>query len=129
MLDTNIVSDLIENPAGTVAANIRRVGAVGLGASVIVAAESRFSGLERGSPALMRKVEGVLSKMIVAPFETPAVLLYAEIRLALKRQGLPMGPNDLLIAAHARAMSATLATRNVMEFRRVSGLVIKNWLK
>ena len=86
MLDTNIVSDLIENPAGTVAPNIRRVGAVGLEASGIVAAELRFSGLERGSPALMRKAEGVLSKMIVAPFETPAVLLYAEIRLALKRQ-------------------------------------------
>lgn len=38
-----------------------------------------------------------------------------------------IGANDLLIAAHARFLGANLVTRNVREFERVSGLVIKNW--
>jgi tRNA(fMet)-specific endonuclease VapC len=37
------------------------------------------------------------------------------------------GPLDLLIAAHARSLDATLVTSNVREFRRVKGLKVKLW--
>ena len=50
MLDTNIVSDLVENPSGRVASKVREVGDQGLGMSVIVAAELRFGCAKRGSP-------------------------------------------------------------------------------
>ena len=129
MLDTNIVSDLVKNPAGMVAQRIRQVGEAGIGVSIIIAAELRFGGLALGSPAFTRKVEGVLSRLIVAPFESPADLEYAKIRLALKRRGLPIGPNDLFIAAHAVSLNVPLVTRNVAEFRRVSGLSVENWLQ
>ena len=35
-----------------------------------------------------------------------------------------IGPNDLIIAATALAHDATLATNNVREFKRVTGLQI-----
>jgi tRNA(fMet)-specific endonuclease VapC len=41
---------------------------------------------------------------------------------------MPIGPNDLIIAAHARALGLTLVTHNFMEFSRVPGLLVQNWL-
>ena len=36
---------------------------------------------------------------------------------------------DLLIAAHALRLDATLVTNNQTHFERVSGLKVVNWLK
>ena len=52
---------------------------------------------------------------------------YADIRADLKRRGETIGANDLMIAAHARSLGATLITNNMREFVRVSGLVVENW--
>ena len=49
------------------------------------------------------------------------------IRADLERKGTPIGPLDLLIAAHARNLGATLITRNASEFKRVKGLKIQAW--
>ena len=49
------------------------------------------------------------------------------IRVQLERLGRPIGHNDLLIAAHARALGATLITNNTGEFTRVPDLVIEDW--
>ncbi len=46
-----------------------------------------------------------------------------------KKQGRPIGPNDLFIAAHALALDATLVTANLREFSRVPGLKIEDWFK
>jgi len=42
----------------------------------------------------------------------------------LETAGTPIGPLDLLIAAQARSLGATLVSANVGEFRRVQGLKI-----
>ena len=63
-----------------------------------------------------------------APLEKPADLHYAGIRWTLEQRGEPIGPNDLLIAAHALALESTLVTANVREFSRVPGLQVANWL-
>ena len=52
---------------------------------------------------------------------------YADIRMDLGRRGALIGPNDLWIAAHARARGLTLITANEREFRRVPGLAVENW--
>jgi tRNA(fMet)-specific endonuclease VapC len=54
---------------------------------------------------------------------------YAKIRAMLEAAGNPIGPNDLLIAAHARALGLTLVTHNLAEFSRVAGLTLENWLE
>ena len=40
----------------------------------------------------------------------------------------PIGNNDLWIAAHARALDATLVMNNLREFERVAGLTLENWV-
>ena len=47
----------------------------------------------------------------------------------LEAAGQPIGSNDLLIAAHALTLGATLVTANVGEFQRVPRLVVENWLE
>jgi len=54
---------------------------------------------------------------------------YGEIRAALQKKGAMIGPNDLWIAAHARAAALVLVSNNEREFRRVPGLKVENWAK
>lgn len=128
LLDTNILSDLIRNPTGRVAQRIRDVGEAAIATSVIVAAELRYGAAREGSPTLTRRVEELLEELVVPPFETPAEVEYGAIRSELEAGGQPIGGNDLLIAAHARAIDAVLVTANEREFERVPGLSVENWL-
>lgn len=128
MLDTNIVSDMIRNPAGR-AAQRARAAADSLCVSTIVAAELRYGCARKGSPELARRVEAFLSEVPVLPFDVPADSGYATIRAELEASGRPIGSNYLLIAAHASALGATIVTANVGEFRRVQGLTVENWIE
>jgi len=50
-----------------------------------------------------------------------------QIRADLAARGQPIGPNDLLIAATARAHNAILVTHNIREFSRVTNLNLEDW--
>jgi tRNA(fMet)-specific endonuclease VapC len=128
MLDTNIVSDLVRNPQGRVFDNIVRVGSDRLCISIITAAELRYGCARKQSPRLLAQVEAILAGLEILPFDVPADTEYGGIRSELQAAGKTIGPNDLLIAAHACATGSTLVTANVDEFRRVRGLNIENWL-
>jgi len=129
LLDTNIVSDLVRHPGGAVVQRIVEVGADRIAISIIVACEIRFGLAKSGSQRLIQNMERVLEQIEVLPMEAPIEAHYADIRTALERAGTPIGPNDLLIAAHARALGLTLVTHNESEFARVPGLKVENWLR
>jgi tRNA(fMet)-specific endonuclease VapC len=120
MLDTNIISELVRNPAGKVAKRIRKVGDENLCVSIITSAELRFGCIKRGSTPLTEVVEKILSELDILPFDQPADTDYGRIRHDLEGAGRPIGPNDLLIAAHARSLGAVLVSANTREFSRVS---------
>jgi tRNA(fMet)-specific endonuclease VapC len=128
LLDTNIISDLIRNPKGKVAKHIARVGEKNVCTSIIVAAELRYGCAKSGSKRLLEAVESLLGELNVLSLEGPADAEYARIRAELERRGTPIGGNDLLIAAYALAIDATMVTANVDEFARVKGLKVQNWL-
>ncbi|MBK1723611.1 type II toxin-antitoxin system VapC family toxin [Thiocystis violacea] len=128
LLDTNILSALIREPQGPVATLLSRRGHDRVCTSLIVAAELRFGALKRGSPVLLDKVSDLLASMPVLPLEAGVDEAYARVRLALEQAGTPIGPNDLLIAAHALDQDLTLVTDNADEFRRVPTLRVENWL-
>ena len=52
---------------------------------------------------------------------------YGAIRGQLEQAGNPIGPNDLWIAAHARALGIPVVTNNTREFAKVSGLTVEDW--
>ena len=126
MLDTNIISDLLRNPAGPAAQRARQEAA-NVCVSIIVAAELRYGCAKKESPQLARRIEQFLSAVAVLPFDAPADQAYGTIRAGLEAAGQPVGSNDLLIAA--QALGAVVVTANTGEFSRIPGLTVENWLE
>lgn len=128
LLDTNILSHLVRQPQGPVTARIAEVGEDNVLTSIIVACELRYGAAKRGSRKLTRQVEAVLSAITILPLEAGTDRHYAAIRTALEKKGTPIGANDMLVAAQARAIEAVCVTDNVAEFKRVPALKVENWL-
>ncbi|HZD30375.1 MAG TPA: type II toxin-antitoxin system VapC family toxin [Candidatus Angelobacter sp.] len=129
LLDTNVVSDLVRHPQGSVASHIRDVGESAVCTSIIVAAELRFGAAKKRSARLTAQLQAVLGALEVSPLESPADVIYGQLRARLEQVGKPIGGNDLLIGAHALALGCTLVTANEREFERVPNLVCENWLR
>jgi tRNA(fMet)-specific endonuclease VapC len=104
------------------------IGSDNLCVSIITAAELRYGYARKGAPRLLQQVEAILGGLDILPLDVPADAEYGGIRAELEAAGRPIGPNDLLIAAHAYALGATLVTANVGEFTRIRGLRVENWL-
>jgi len=72
-------------------------------------------------------VAALRSRFVSVPFDVAAAEEYGKVRADLATKGMPIGPNDLLIAAIARANGLTLVTHNTIEFSRVVGLLLDDW--
>ena len=129
LLDTNILSDLIRNPQGSIFKRIGQVGEQSVCTSLVVAAELRYGAAKRGSAKLTAQVAMVLSVLEVLPLDQPVDEQYAMARNRLESLGQPIGGNDLLIASQALALGYIVVTDNEREFRRVQGLKVENWLR
>jgi tRNA(fMet)-specific endonuclease VapC len=129
LLDTNILSDLVRHPQGVVFQRIAAVGEDSVCTSIIVACELRFGAVKSGSSRLALQLEQILAVLPVLSLDLPVDRHYGAIRTHLEQLGTPIGPNDLLIAAHALAHDLTLVTANTREFERVPALSLDNWLR
>lgn len=95
--------------------------------SVIVLAEREFGLIKGGTTAQLKKLQTLEQLLTVEPFTREDARRYATIRYQLESRGQGIGPFDTLIAAQALRLGATVVTRNVREFGRVSGLAVENW--
>jgi len=99
------------------------------GIPIIVAAEL-WTGVEKNRsthPQQTAKLKAFLDLFAIPEFDMEAARHYAEIRAELEAAGKTIGPLDLLIAAQARSLKATLVTGNAAEFKRVKGLKVREW--
>jgi tRNA(fMet)-specific endonuclease VapC len=64
----------------------------------------------------------------VLALDSNASVHYGQVRKYLQSVGRPIGNNDLWIAAHALASELILVTNNLVEFERVPGLKVENWV-
>ncbi len=76
-----------------------------------------------------RELAAFVKDLDILPFGQESAAHYGDIRHTLTKKGALIGANDLLIAAHARSVDATLVTSNDREFRHVPKLHLENWLK
>jgi tRNA(fMet)-specific endonuclease VapC len=129
LLDTNIISDVAHNPAGSVGKRLSGIDPEIVVSSVIVAAEIWY-GIENNPSYRSRaKTEAFLENLNVLAMEPEVAKVYGKIRAHLKKAGVQLGPNDLLIAAHALSLGATLVTDDDRAFSLVPGLRVENWLR
>ena len=125
LLDSSACVPILRNRTG-----LEKLPDPGLtGIPVIVAAEL-WTGVKKNlktHPHQAARLEAFLSLFWLADFTHDAALHYADIRAALEATGKTIGPLDLLIAAQARSLEATLVTANASEFKRVKGLKLLAW--
>ena len=78
--------------------------------------------------ARWKELDLFTQRLLIEPWDENAAKHYGSIRAFLKKQGTPIGNNDLLIAAHARSLDSVMVTNNVREFDRVPNLTVENWV-
>ena len=128
LLDTDITSYIFSHRDERARRRFLTFAMGDIGISAVTAAELavgvEINRSERNRLAVARALES----LVVAPFDAAAAAAYGRVRAVLQRLGTPIGPLDMMIAAHAISLGMPLATNNVREFRRVPGLRLENWL-
>jgi tRNA(fMet)-specific endonuclease VapC len=134
MLDTNIISALMQDPHGPCAQRVRAISDDALCTSEVVRGELHY-GIERKREAspekagiLTTRLDRVFTRLVVCSIDDDVSFWYGRVRAILEQAGTPIGANDLWIASHARALHCVMVTDNVSEFQRVPELVVENWL-
>ncbi len=129
LLDTNIASYAIKGNFPQVRERLLNVPMSDVGISVITEAELRFGAVRKSAGAHLRLVvDEFLVRVEILPWDSEAAKHYADLRRALEDSGTPMGNLDIMIAAHALAVRATLVTHDRV-FQRVKHLKIEDWTR
>jgi tRNA(fMet)-specific endonuclease VapC len=129
LLDTNVVSFHIRRSSPALQRRLRRVEAASVGLSVVTEMEIRFGLARNPRLRVAPLIEQFLGGMTVLPLDSAVARVYGRVRAELGSQGRPIGPLDLMIAAHALSLRATLVTNDVREFERVRGLRVVDWTR
>ncbi len=141
LLDTNIASHIIKGDIPRVRERLVAVPMHCVAVSVVTQAELLYGVAKRGHPqGLATKVREFLARVAVLPWTAEAAEAYGELRATCEASGVTLAPMDMMIAAHAKALThaaaqaqdqVTLVTRDGA-FARVrvpGGLALDDWTK
>ena len=130
MLDTDTCAFILRRTSQELLDRIQTVPLEFQCISVVTLAELLY-GVEISAKKKANRaaVDALVRHVAVLDWSSVAAEHYAEIRADLKKQGQLIGANDLLIAAHARGLGATVITNNLKDFKRVRQLSVENWVK
>lgn len=128
LLDTNVCIHLLNEKHPAILQHFRRHGPADIVMCSVVKAELLY-GARRSQrvEANLQLLKVFFAPLQSLPFDDECAEHYGQIHADLLTQGKPIGPNDTLIAAIARAHDATLVTHNTGEFSRVAGLRMEDW--
>lgn len=128
LLDTNACVDYLTGRHPRLVARMQESSPDDLCLSNVVVAELRYgadhSARRRTNHA---RIDALLDEIACLDFDLQAAATYGRVRAQLESAGTPIGPNDMLIAAHALSRGLAVVTDNVTEFGRVRGLKVENW--
>ena len=127
LLDTNTVSFHIRRSSPELQRRLRRTKAAEVALSVVTEMEIRYGLAKNPALRIAPLVEEFLAGVSILPLTSDVARHYARARADLEARGSPIGPLDLMIAAHGLALKAMVITTNLKEFRRVRGLRCKDW--
>jgi tRNA(fMet)-specific endonuclease VapC len=126
LLDTDTISFALRGQGG-VADELRRRSPSEVCTSSVVAGELELGVARRGSRKLRRELDGLYSGLEVLPYDLEAARRYGRLAAVLLDEGVPIGVEDTMLAAHALSRGLTLVTHNRKHFERVKGLRLEDW--
>ena len=130
MLDTNMASYIIKgNPPGA-RHRLTMLPMDSVVVSAVTQAELVYGLARKNHPAALTKlVKEFLFRVRVLPWDSVAAVVYGDLRAVCAASGITLGPLDMMIAAHAVAARAILATHD-KAFSLVTGgiLTTEDWV-
>jgi tRNA(fMet)-specific endonuclease VapC len=91
-------------------------------------AELRYGAEKSRRKKLNHDLLDTLSREVrCVDFDLDGTRTYGELRTTLEKRGTPIGPYDMMIAAHALSLGLIVVTDKEHEFRRVKSLPVENW--
>jgi tRNA(fMet)-specific endonuclease VapC len=128
LLDTNAWVDYLTGRYPRVVARIQESPPDDLCLSSVVMAELRYGAEKSRRKQFNHDLLDTLAREVrCADFDLDGARTYGELRTTLEKRGTPIGPYDMMIAAHALSLGLILVTDNENEFRRVKSLPVENW--
>jgi len=126
LLDTNACIRILNKTSQRLVKRLRRHEPVHL--CSVVKAELLYGAWHSSRVAEnLATLENFFAPFSSLPFDDICADHYGKIRAVLARAGTPIGPNDMLIAATARAHGLVLVTHNTEELSRVPDLQLEDW--
>ena len=130
LLDTNAVIALVTRRSDALRRRVEAAEPGTLATSAIVAHELYFGAYRSQKIEFnLETLRLLFADLVVLDLDREDARTAGVIRAGLARQGLPIGPYDVLIAGQAKARGLTLVTNNLSEFRRVEGLSVEDWTR
>ena len=127
LLDTNILIYFFKG-IGKVEQNLMSKAPKDIGMPAIVLFEIEVGiGKSKSPHKRIKQLNDLISVISVLPFGMKEARSAALIRVQLEKQGIPIGPMDILIGGTALAHQATLVTHNIKEFSRINKLQVEDW--
>ena len=129
LLDTNIWIYVMRDTPPEVRKRFARLAPARVVLSPVVLGELNVGWRKTGNPEANRLLLDAYSRdAALEPIDAEVASAYGEIRAELEGRGTPIGLNDLWIAAQALAAGCVLVTHDVVEFSRVRGLRVEDWV-
>lgn len=128
LLDSNVCIHLLNERHPEIERNFKRHSPSKIALCSIVKAELLFGA--RHSQRVennLQRLKLFFKPLASLPFDDRCADEYGQIRAQLTAMGDLIGPNDMFIAAIARAYDAILVTHNTNEFGRISALRMEDW--
>lgn len=128
LLDSNTCIRLLNQDNARVAQCYRACQPADIALCSVVRAELLYGARRSARVEFnLKRLEIFTAPLQSVPFDDRCAHDYGLIRADLAAQGKPIGANDLMIAAIARAHDLILVTHNTGEFSRVVGLRVEDW--
>ncbi len=128
LLDTNVCIHFLNGTSLSVEKNFRALSPSQIAICSIVKAGLLFGARNsQRMDANLQRLKLFFAPLQSLPFDDLCADEYGLIRSDLTARSRLIGPNDMLIAAVARAHNAILITHNTREFSRITGLQLDDW--
>ena len=113
LLDTNVISHIMQGRDTKLLAKLSKLPIGQAAISSVTLAEIEYGIQRRGSPTKLRNaLTQVMLHMDILPWDASAATCYGELCSSLEAQGINLSDFDMMIAAHAVALKATLVSRD-----------------
>ena len=128
MLDTNIVSHIMQGRDGDLLARLTQVPMGQVVISSVTLAELEYGLHRKGHPVRLKNaLFQVLLRMDVLPWDEDVARCYGALCSKLETQGINLSDFDMMIAAHAQEVKATLVSRDKAFGQITEGLSLEVW--